>query len=112
MASQPEQTLLILGATGDLAGRLLLPGLGALLAGGGGEGVSLLGSAGTDWDDQRWRKRVAESFTAGGGTGEQPDAVARSARYPRRTPPPRATGGGCLTPATAVRSSTSSCRRR
>jgi glucose-6-phosphate 1-dehydrogenase len=76
-----EQTLLILGASGDLAGRLLVPGLGDLIASGAVEGVSLVGSAVDDWTDERWRSRVAESFAAAGATGERVDAVARSTRY-------------------------------
>jgi glucose-6-phosphate 1-dehydrogenase len=76
-----QQTLLILGASGDLTARLLLPGLGGLLAGGGGKGLSLLGSAIDDWDDQRWRRRVADSFASGGARGAQVDAVAQGARY-------------------------------
>jgi glucose-6-phosphate 1-dehydrogenase len=81
MTSQSEQTLLILGASGDLSARLLLPGLGGLLASGGGEGVSLWGSGTDDWDDDRWRARVGESFAAAGATGDAVDAVVRSARY-------------------------------
>jgi glucose-6-phosphate 1-dehydrogenase len=81
MTSQTEQTLLILGASGDLAGRLLVPGLGDLVASGAVEGVSLVGSAVDDWNDERWRSRVAESFAAAGATGERVDAVAKSTRY-------------------------------
>jgi glucose-6-phosphate 1-dehydrogenase len=80
-SSDSKQTLLILGATGDLIARLLLPGLGALLNSGGGEGVSLVGSDVKDWDDERWRAHVAESFAAPDATGQQADAVARSTRY-------------------------------
>jgi glucose-6-phosphate 1-dehydrogenase len=76
-----QQTLLILGASGDLTARLLLPGLGGLLAGGGGKGLSLVGSAIDDWDDQRWRKRVADSFASARASGPQVDAVAQGARY-------------------------------
>ncbi|MGZ5331792.1 MAG: glucose-6-phosphate dehydrogenase [Solirubrobacterales bacterium] len=79
--SQGEQTLLILGASGDLAARLLLPGLGNLIAGGAVEGVSLVGSAAHDWNDEHWRSRVAESFAAAGATGERIDAVASSTPY-------------------------------
>jgi len=81
VTARGERTLLILGASGDLAARLLLPGLGGLLASGRAEGLSLVGSAVDDWDDERWRDRVAESFAAGGGTGGQADAVAREARF-------------------------------
>lgn len=80
MASPTNLTLLILGASGDLAARLLLPGLGRLVAGGGAE-VCLLGSDVRDWDDGQWRARVAESFAAAGASGDAVDAVARSARY-------------------------------
>ena len=57
-----DQTLIILGASGDLTARLLLPGLGALLAAGHVPGLSLIGAATEDWDDDRWRKRVTDSF--------------------------------------------------
>ena len=81
MTARGEQTLLILGASGDLAARLLVPGLGSLMADGAVDGVSLVGSAGHDWDDERWRSRVAESFAAAGATGERIDAVADSTPY-------------------------------
>jgi glucose-6-phosphate 1-dehydrogenase len=81
MTFQGEQTLLILGASGDLAARLLVPGLGSLIANGAVEGVSLVGSAADDWNDERWRSRVAESFAGAGATGERIDAVADSTRY-------------------------------
>ena len=77
-----DQTLLILGATGDLAARLLLPGLGDLLTG-GGEGVSLVGADLKEWNDERWRARVAESFAAAGASGARVDEVAKSTRYLR-----------------------------
>jgi glucose-6-phosphate 1-dehydrogenase len=79
--SEAEQTLLILGASGDLTARLLLPGLGGLLASGVGKGLALVGSGGADWDDEQWRERVAESFAAAGVSGPEVDAVAQSTRY-------------------------------
>ena len=79
--SRHRQTLLILGASGDLTARLLLPGLGGLLASGVGRDLHVLGSSADDWDDDRWRSRIAESFAAAEAGGEQPDAVVRSARY-------------------------------
>jgi glucose-6-phosphate 1-dehydrogenase len=80
-SSDSKQTPLILGASGDLAARLLLPGLGGLLASGGGEDISLVGSDVEDWDDKRWREGVAESLAAGGAGGDSVDAVAGSTRY-------------------------------
>ncbi|HLT84415.1 MAG TPA: glucose-6-phosphate dehydrogenase [Phototrophicaceae bacterium] len=60
----PEETrtLLVLGASGDLAGRLLLPGLGRLLATGRSPDLRLVGSGVDDWDDERWRARLREVF--------------------------------------------------
>jgi glucose-6-phosphate 1-dehydrogenase len=76
-----EQTLLILGASGDLTARLLLPGLGGLLAGGHRDGLSLVGSAVEDWDDDHWRRRVAESFATVKARGPLVDAVVHGTRY-------------------------------
>ncbi|GAA0814684.1 glucose-6-phosphate dehydrogenase [Spirilliplanes yamanashiensis] len=82
MTTDSVQTLLVLGASGDLTARLLLPGLAGLLAGGAAPGLALVGSGTDDWDDERWRSRVTESFAAAGGD----PAVARvagTARYLR-----------------------------
>ncbi|HWS37178.1 MAG TPA: glucose-6-phosphate dehydrogenase [Actinoplanes sp.] len=57
-----DQTLIILGASGDLTARLLLPGLGALLTAGHVPGLTLIGASIEDWDDARWQARVHESF--------------------------------------------------
>ncbi|TCC53487.1 glucose-6-phosphate dehydrogenase [Kribbella capetownensis] len=81
MASQFNQTLLILGASGDLSARLLLPGLGALLTSWDGESIGLVGSDMKDWDDARWRAQVTESFAAAGASGAKADAIAESTRY-------------------------------
>jgi glucose-6-phosphate 1-dehydrogenase len=78
-----EQTLLILGATGDLTARLLLPGVGELVASGEVRGLSLLGSAVDDWDDDRWRARVKESFATQDVKGADVDALVKSTRYLR-----------------------------
>jgi glucose-6-phosphate 1-dehydrogenase len=81
--TRTRQTLLILGASGDLAARLLLPGLGGLLASGAGEGLTLLGAGTNDWGDDEWRGRVADSFAAARAEGPKVDAVAKEARYIR-----------------------------
>ena len=80
-AAADRQTLLILGASGDLTARLLLPGLGRLVATGGPAGLTLLGSGTEDWDDDRWRKRITESFGTVDATGDRVTEVVRSARY-------------------------------
>jgi len=78
-----RQTLLILGAGGDLTARLLLPGLGALVSSGQAGPLALLGSGMDDWDDERWRTRVRESFAIAGASGPDAEAVAGGARYLR-----------------------------
>jgi glucose-6-phosphate 1-dehydrogenase len=82
-AGTGQQTLLVLGASGDLTARLLLPGLGGLLARGGASDLSLVGSGMDDWDDERWRSRIVESFSAHDDDGGRQAAVARGARYLR-----------------------------
>jgi glucose-6-phosphate 1-dehydrogenase len=79
--SAEARTLLILGASGDLAARLLLPGLGGLLGSGEVEDLELVGSGRDEMDDETWRRRVADAFAAGGGSGPAVDAVAASTRY-------------------------------
>jgi glucose-6-phosphate 1-dehydrogenase len=77
----PTRTLLILGATGDLTHRLLLPGLANLLAAGEGEGLLLVGSSVEDWDDDRWCDRVTGAFASTGRKGELLDGVLARTRY-------------------------------
>ena len=73
MTSQTTvKTLLILGASGDLTGRLLLPGLARLVAAGRAEGLSLVGAGSDPWTPEQWRERVESSFAAAAGTADQP----------------------------------------
>lgn len=65
MSASADQTLLILGATGDLTARLLLPGLGELLAAGGLDQLALVGSGRQDFSDDRWRRLVVAAMAAG-----------------------------------------------
>jgi glucose-6-phosphate 1-dehydrogenase len=76
-----KQTLLVLGASGDLTARLLLPGLGRLVAAGGVGELLLIGSGMEDWDDERWRQRVRDSFATVGAAGDRETAMADTARY-------------------------------
>ncbi|MEV2240956.1 glucose-6-phosphate dehydrogenase [Micromonospora sp. NPDC049891] len=80
-ATGVRQTLLVLGASGDLTGRLLLPGLGRLVATGALPGLRLIGSGMDGWDDERWRRRVADSFGAVGAVGSVESEVIRETRY-------------------------------
>ncbi|MEU8800236.1 glucose-6-phosphate dehydrogenase [Spirillospora sp. NPDC048819] len=75
------QTLVILGARGDLTARLLLPGLGGLVAASGLEELFLVGSNRGEWTDDGWRSVVAHAFAAGGARGPAVDTVIRNARY-------------------------------
>jgi len=56
------KTLLILGASGDLTGRLLLPGLARLVASGRATGLKLVGAGSDDWTAAQWSSRVQDSF--------------------------------------------------
>ncbi len=81
MTAPKDRTLLLLGASGDLAKRYLLPGLGALVATGEVAGISLIGAGTQTWDDERWRTTVARAFASTGARGGDVDAVIRGARY-------------------------------
>ncbi len=82
-------TLLILGASGDLASRLLLPGLGELLASHRapppGRHLALVGAGVEEVDEAEWRERVGRAFAgaAHGPGAAVVDAVAAGARYQR-----------------------------
>lgn len=77
--TQRPSTLLILGASGDLASRLLMPGLAQLIIADPTIELQLVGSGIEDLSEEAWRSRVATSFASMGATGERVDrAVARS----------------------------------
>ncbi|GAA3721325.1 glucose-6-phosphate dehydrogenase [Gordonia hankookensis] len=66
-----ETTLFILGATGDLTSRLLLPALEQLLALEPERDVRLVGVGRREVSDDQWRDRVREAF----GDGQAPAAA-------------------------------------
>lgn len=72
-----ETTLIILGASGDLTSRLLLPALGQLLTLEPHRRIRLRGAGMDDWDDARWQEVVRAAF-ATGGFGAAFDAVAET----------------------------------
>ena len=75
-------TLLLLGASGDLSGRLLLPALGQLLdAEKQRRDITLIGAGSEDWDQETWRDRVRSSFESGKVSAETVDAVLSTTRY-------------------------------
>lgn len=61
-----DTTLAILGASGDLAGRLLLPALGELLAEERDRRLHLVGAGSAAMEEDAWRDRVAEAFRSVG----------------------------------------------
>ncbi|MEZ0493170.1 glucose-6-phosphate dehydrogenase [Kineococcus sp. TBRC 1896] len=78
----PVATLLVLGASGDLASRLLLPGLARLLVSdrredpghGHGSSLQLVGAGAEDWDDEHWREVVTKAFSGVAEHAEHADA--------------------------------------
>ena len=57
-----DTTLIILGASGDLTSRLLLPALGQLLVREPGRSVLLHGAGMEYWTDEHWREVVHRAF--------------------------------------------------
>lgn len=64
MADSRIDTLVILGAGGDLTSRLLLPGLASLLASSRGRELQLIGVGSDELTDAQWRRRVTRAFSA------------------------------------------------
>ncbi len=59
---QAIRTLLILGASGDLTGRLLLPGLARLVRHGKASNLRLVGAGSDPWSADQWQERLKASF--------------------------------------------------
>lgn len=80
------ERLVVLGGTGDLMGRYLLPGLAALRAGGHlPERFEVVGAAREDLDDERFRRWAAD-WLAREAAGIDPaatEALVRATRYRR-----------------------------
>lgn len=76
-------TLVIFGAGGDLARRLLLPGLGQLVELGRNPDFRLIGVGQDSMSTSAWCARVAKSFEAGGATGAKARALAAKTDYLR-----------------------------
>ena len=85
--SSAVRTFLLLGASGDLAGRLLLPALGELLDDEPERrDVVLVGAGSDDWDEATWKERVTSSFTSASVSAETLDLVLAGTRYVRTNP--------------------------
>ena len=78
------RNLVLFGATGDLAGRFLLPALAALRSAGRlPDDFAIVGSAREPWDDERFRRHAAERLDehAGDVPREHRAALTRTLRY-------------------------------
>lgn len=76
------RSLLVLGASGDLAGRLLLPAVGQLMSSDSGpDSLQVVGSGTEQWDDATWRSRVRESFATVCAKGPRVDEILARTTY-------------------------------
>jgi glucose-6-phosphate 1-dehydrogenase len=75
------ETLLVLGASGDLASRLLLPALGQLLTVQPRRTLHLVGAGMEDLSADDWHTRVKTSFDAGNPSGEAVDQLLSRTSY-------------------------------
>jgi glucose-6-phosphate 1-dehydrogenase len=79
--SKQLSSLIILGASGDLTSRLLLPGLGQLLDEQGGRHLQLIGAGSADWSDDDFRKVVDASFATVNCSGPSVEHTRTTASY-------------------------------
>lgn len=80
-ATSTKTTLIVLGASGDLTARLLLPALGQLLTREPERGIRLIGAGMDDWDDARWREVMQKSFETVDAAGPAVAELLASATY-------------------------------
>ncbi|USQ79899.1 glucose-6-phosphate dehydrogenase [Ornithinimicrobium faecis] len=80
-ASDATTTLLILGASGDLTQRLLLPGLGSLLAVETDRSVHVVGADRADMSQQEWADTVRTALTSTGAPDEAVEAIVAGTEY-------------------------------
>lgn len=80
-ATPDTTTLLILGASGDLASRLLMPGLGGLLTVQPERRVQLVGAGVESYSDSEWRDRVATAMKTGEASGPAVDDLLANTKY-------------------------------
>jgi len=79
MAASRIDTLIILGAGGDLTSRLLLPGLASLLSSSRGEQLQLIGVDRAPMTDARWQSLVEKAFA--GSPSALADRVRKKSFY-------------------------------
>lgn len=81
-ASSPV-TLVILGASGDLTQRLLLPGLGTLLQADPELELTLVGASNVEWTQQQWCELVSSTLQTGGCPHPRAEHQVGATRYVR-----------------------------
>ncbi|MCW4458211.1 glucose-6-phosphate dehydrogenase [Microbacterium sp. MPKO10] len=74
-------TLILLGGSGDLSARLLMPALGQLISERPEVRVRLIGVGAEPLSAEEWRERVRESFDAAKASGESVDALLSETTY-------------------------------
>ncbi|WP_285117368.1 glucose-6-phosphate dehydrogenase [Leifsonia sp. fls2-241-R2A-40a] len=79
--TQSVDTLVILGASGDLTSRLLLPAIGQLLTDKPDRAFTLIGSSSDGLDDDGWRSVVEKSFATVDAKGEAVERLLKETRY-------------------------------
>ncbi len=79
--TQSVATLLILGASGDLTSRLLLPALGQLLTNEPDRRLKLIGAGAEEWTDVHWRHVVRTSFSTMKAKGAAVDDLLQNTHY-------------------------------
>jgi glucose-6-phosphate 1-dehydrogenase len=73
--------LIILGASGDLTHRLLLPGLGTLLKADHAITLRLLGAGVEDWDQPHWCDLVKKALSEGGCSSDEVEQILATTTY-------------------------------
>ncbi|MGN6780983.1 MAG: glucose-6-phosphate dehydrogenase [Marmoricola sp.] len=81
MADTVLGTLLILGASGDLTSRLLLPGLATLQASERGRPLKLVGAGMEDFTPAQWKTRVRKAFRSAKVSGDLVERTERDTEY-------------------------------
>lgn len=81
-----SSSLVVLGASGDLTERLLLPGLGSLLASEHAPEVQLIGTGRSERSADEWRGIVEKAFASVGATTGRAASVVQESRYIRADP--------------------------
>ncbi|WP_420365274.1 glucose-6-phosphate dehydrogenase [Curtobacterium sp. L3-7] len=79
-----QTTLLILGASGDLSKRLLLPGLATLLEVKTDWDIQLVGAGVEDISDADWKQLVHESFENAQASKDEDEGAEGTAKLPER----------------------------